>query len=79
MREKAAAAAMLTPVTKAKMALANTVATARRPGSHFVARLTRANRSLRRAALRQELAHQHEQRDDGEDVVAQRPRRRCWR
>ena len=33
MREKAAAEAMLTPVTKEKMALPNTVATARRPES----------------------------------------------
>ena len=46
MREKAAAAAMLTPVTKAKMALAITVAIARRPGTRLVRRLTRANRSV---------------------------------
>ena len=72
MRENAAAAAMLTPVTKPNIALAKTVATASRPGSHLLTRFTKREQVPRRAAFRQELAHQHEQRDDGEDVVAQR-------
>ncbi len=46
MRENAAAAAMLTPVTKANSALAIMVATASRPGSQPLARLTSAYRSL---------------------------------
>ncbi len=46
MREKAAAAAMLTPVTNANTALASTVAMARRPGTRRVRRLISANRSV---------------------------------
>ena len=40
-----AAAAIDTPVTKAKTALASTVATPSRPGTHCVSRLTSVNRS----------------------------------
>ena len=42
MRENAAAAAMLTPVTKPNSALATMVAAASRPGSHLLARLPSA-------------------------------------
>jgi hypothetical protein len=42
MRENAAAAAMLTPVTKPNRALLMMVATARRPGSHLLNRLPSA-------------------------------------
>ncbi len=46
MREKAAAAAMLTPVTKAKIALAMMVATASRPGSQRLTRCASVYRSV---------------------------------
>ncbi len=72
MREKAAAAAMLTPVTKPNSALAMMVATASRPGSHLLARLRERVEVARRAAFRQKIAHQHEQRDHREHIVAQR-------
>ena len=39
MREKAAAAAIETPVTNANTAFASTVAAARRPGTQVVSRL----------------------------------------
>ncbi len=45
MRENAAAAAMLTPVTNAKIAFATTVAIASRPGTTRVNRFTSANTS----------------------------------
>ena len=72
MRENAAAAAMLTPVTNANSALLTMVATASCAGSQRLKRCAERVEVARRAALRQEVPHQHEQRDDREHVVAQR-------
>ena len=72
MREKAAAAAMLTPVTKAKIALAMMVATASRAGQPAADAVRERVEVGRGAAFGEEIAHQHEQRDDRENIVAQR-------
>ena len=72
MRENAAAAAMLTPVTNANSALAEDGRDRQPAGQPRLSAVGQREQVGRGAAFGEEVAHQHEQRDDREDVVAQR-------
>ncbi len=72
MRENAAAAAMLTPVTKPNKRIGDDGGGREPPRQPFAGAIAERIEIARGSAFGEEVAHQHEQRDDGEDVVAQR-------
>ena len=72
MRENAAAAAMLTPVTKPNKRIAHDGRDGEPAGQPAAQPVAERIDIARGAAFGEEVAHQHEQRDDREHVVAQR-------